>query len=62
MTNVDTIMWLGVVTIGSTALCAMSNMLLHEYEYRSAFMKTVVPTVIVGLFGILVLLYVSFVA
>lgn len=62
MAEVDTITWLGITTIGTTAVCAISNMLLHEYERESAFVKTVGPSAVVGLFGALVLLYVAFVA
>ncbi len=62
MAELNTVVWLGIATIGTTALCAMTNMLLYEYNRNGAVARTVVPAAIVGGFGALLLVYVSFLA
>ncbi|WP_435195620.1 hypothetical protein [Natronomonas sp. EA1] len=62
MVQTNTVVAMGIVTIGSAALSAMTTMLLHEYNYDSLFERIVVPTVCIGLFGTLALLYVVFFA
>jgi len=62
MASGNTVVLVSIAVIGSVALSAMTNMLLDDFGRDDVFTRTVVPTTVIAIFGVLVILYTAFYA